>query len=83
MNLLKITHWYHCLLKVEKEASLSIADMADDETICGCNGVDKGTIVNAITENGFTTVEEVTAKTKRGIHVVNVNRKLLKYCSTP
>ncbi len=57
--------------------------MADDETICGCNGVDKGTIVNAITENGFTTVEEVTAKTKAGIHVVNVNRKLLKYCSTP
>ncbi|MCD0966970.1 NAD(P)/FAD-dependent oxidoreductase [Staphylococcus aureus] len=49
-----------------EEASLSIADMADDETICGCNGVDKGTIVNAITENGFTTVEEVTAKTKAG-----------------
>ncbi len=28
--------------------------------------VDKGTIVNAITESGFTTVEEVTAKTKAG-----------------
>ena len=26
----------------------------------------KGTIVNAIRENGFTTVEEVTAKTKAG-----------------
>ena len=47
------------LTKGGEEASLSIADMADDETICGCNGVDKGTIVNAITENGFTTVEEV------------------------
>ncbi|MEW4825543.1 nitrite reductase large subunit NirB [Staphylococcus aureus] len=54
------------LIKGGEEASLSIADMADDETICGCNGVDKGTIVNAITENGFTTVEEVTAKTKAG-----------------
>ncbi|HDA7161350.1 TPA: NAD(P)/FAD-dependent oxidoreductase [Staphylococcus aureus] len=54
------------LNKGGEEASLSIADMADDETICGCNGVDKGTIVNAITENGFTTVEEVTAKTKAG-----------------
>ncbi|EIK04633.1 nitrite reductase large subunit [Staphylococcus aureus] len=54
------------LTKDGEEASLSIADMADDETICGCNGVDKGTIVNAITENGFTTVEEVTAKTKAG-----------------
>ncbi|CXD96751.1 Nitrite reductase [NAD(P)H] large subunit [Staphylococcus aureus] len=54
------------LTKAGEEASLSIADMADDETICGCNGVDKGTIVNAITENGFTTVEEVTAKTKAG-----------------
>lgn len=54
------------LTKGGEEASLSIADMADDETICGCNGVDKGTIVNAITENGFTTVEEATAKTKAG-----------------
>ncbi|HDB8428484.1 TPA: NAD(P)/FAD-dependent oxidoreductase [Staphylococcus aureus] len=54
------------LTKGGEEASLSIADMADDETICGCNGVDKGTIVNSITENGFTTVEEVTAKTKAG-----------------
>ncbi|HDC9254063.1 TPA: NAD(P)/FAD-dependent oxidoreductase [Staphylococcus aureus] len=54
------------LTKGGEEASLSIVDMADDETICGCNGVDKGTIVNAITENGFTTVEEVTAKTKAG-----------------
>lgn len=54
------------LTKGGEEATTSIADMADDETICGCNGVDKGTIVKAITENGFTTVEEITAKTKAG-----------------
>lgn len=65
VNPLKIT-LVSLLTKGGEEASLSIADMADDETICGCNGVDKGTIVNAITENGFTTVEEVTAKTKAG-----------------
>lgn len=40
--------------------------MADDETICGCNGVDKGTIVNAITTKGLTSVEEVTKATKAG-----------------
>ncbi|MBO1199655.1 NAD(P)/FAD-dependent oxidoreductase [Staphylococcus simiae] len=54
------------LTKGGEETGTSIADMADDETICGCNGVDKGTIVKAITENGLTTVEEVTAQTKAG-----------------
>ena len=39
------------LLHKGNEASgTSVADMADDETVCGCNGVDKGTIVNAITK---------------------------------
>ena len=54
------------LTKGGEEAGTSIADMADDETICGCNGVDKGTIVKAITENGLTSVEEITAQTKAG-----------------
>ena len=40
--------------------------MADDETIFGCNGVDKGTIVKAIKENGLTSVDEVTKATKAG-----------------
>ena len=31
-----------------------------------CNGVDKGTIVNAITTKGLTSVEEVTKATKAG-----------------
>ncbi len=54
------------LYKGEEEAVTSIADMPDDETICGCNGVDKGTIVNAITTKGLTSVEEVTKATKAG-----------------
>ncbi|RIO53802.1 nitrite reductase large subunit NirB [Staphylococcus pasteuri] len=54
------------LTKGGVEASNSIEDMADDETICGCNGVDKGTIVKAIKENGLTSVDEVTKATKAG-----------------
>lgn len=36
-----------------------IAAMADDEIICGCNGITKGAIVGAIQSNGLTTVEQV------------------------
>ncbi|MCI2933510.1 nitrite reductase large subunit NirB [Staphylococcus haemolyticus] len=54
------------LYKGGEEAVTSITDMPDDETICGCNGVDKGTIVNAITTRGLTSVEEVTKATKAG-----------------
>lgn len=54
------------LTKGGAQAEQTVADLADDETICGCNGVDKGTITKAITEQGLTTVEEVTATTKAG-----------------
>ena len=54
------------LYKGGEEATTSVADMPDDETICGCNGVDKGTIVNAITSKGLTSVDEVTKATKAG-----------------
>lgn len=54
------------LHKGDDTGSVSIADMADDETICGCNGVNKGTIVNAITKEGLTSVNEVTQSTKAG-----------------
>ena len=54
------------LHKGDEDAGTSIADMSDDETICGCNGVDKGTIVNAITSKGLTSVDEVTKATKAG-----------------
>jgi nitrite reductase (NADH) large subunit len=35
------------------------AAMADSEIVCGCNGVTKGAIINAIKEKGLTTVEQV------------------------
>ncbi|MFS1514397.1 nitrite reductase large subunit NirB [Chengkuizengella sp. SCS-71B] len=40
-------------------AGSSVADMSDEEIICGCNGVSKGEICSAIKEQGLTSVEEV------------------------
>lgn len=42
----------------------AVAAMSDDTEICGCNGVCKGDIVNAITTKGLFTLEEVRAHTK-------------------
>ncbi|WP_046226373.1 nitrite reductase large subunit NirB [Paenibacillus dauci] len=41
----------------------TVADLADEEIVCGCNGVSKKRIVDAITENGLTTVEEIKSTT--------------------
>ena len=41
-----------------------IASLPDDAEICGCNGVCKKTIVNAITEKGLFTLEDVRKYTK-------------------
>ncbi len=41
-----------------------VANMSDDAEICGCNGVHKGEIVEAITVKGLFTLEEVRAHTK-------------------
>jgi len=41
-----------------------VAAMADDAEVCGCNGVSKCTVVNAINEHGLKTLEEVQAHTK-------------------
>ncbi|MNB72009.1 Nitrite reductase [NAD(P)H] [compost metagenome] len=41
----------------------SVETMADEEIVCGCNGVTKKAIVDAIQDNGFTTVDEIKACT--------------------
>jgi nitrite reductase (NADH) large subunit len=41
-----------------------VAAMADSAEICGCNGVCKGDIVNAITEKKLFTLDDVRAHTK-------------------
>ncbi|MBP1963167.1 nitrite reductase large subunit NirB [Paenibacillus aceris] len=38
--------------------------MSDDEIVCGCNGVSKGAIVQAIQEKGCSSVNEIKACTK-------------------
>lgn len=43
-----------------------IAEMSAEETVCGCNGVTKGTIVQAILEQELNTYEEVKTCTKAG-----------------
>lgn len=45
------------------EKAGAAAEMADDEIICGCNGVNKKAIVDAIREQGLTTVDEIKART--------------------
>ncbi len=48
------------------EQASSVADMPDDELVCGCNGVTKGEIVAAIQEKGLTSVDEVGGCTNAG-----------------
>ena len=46
------------------DPSAAVAAMADTAEICGCNGVCKGPIVQAITGQGLTGLDEVRAVTK-------------------
>ncbi|MGQ7148100.1 (2Fe-2S)-binding protein, partial [Escherichia sp. SS-MK2] len=52
------------LHKAGEECELDVATMSANDTICGCNGVTKGTIVHAILEQELTTFEEVKGCTK-------------------
>lgn len=54
------------LHKAGEDIGLDVASISANETICGCNGVTKGTIVGAILENGLTTFDEVKSLTKAG-----------------
>ena len=44
--------------------SAMVMSLPDDAEICGCNGVSKGEIVQAISKNGIFTLDEVRAHTK-------------------
>lgn len=48
---------------VASETGNSAADLADDEIVCGCNGVTKKRIMDAIHEQGLTTVDEIKMST--------------------
>ncbi|MDQ0156539.1 nitrite reductase large subunit NirB [Robertmurraya andreesenii] len=47
-------------------AADDIAEMPNDELICGCNGVTKGAIVEAIKTQGLTTLDQVSHCTNAG-----------------
>jgi len=49
---------------VGHEGHNKAAAMADSDEVCGCNGVNKGTICKAIKEKGLFTLEEVRKQTK-------------------
>lgn len=52
------------LQRLSQEAGTSItAAMSDDEIICGCNGVSKGAIIQAIQEKGCSSTDEIKACT--------------------
>lgn len=50
-----------CCGGAKKKAS--VETMSDDEIVCGCNGVTKGTIVDCVVNQGMTTVDEIKACT--------------------
>ena len=49
---------------VGHEGHNKAAAMADDDEVCGCNGVNKGTICKAIKDKGLFTLDEVRKHTK-------------------
>ncbi|HWO96624.1 MAG TPA: nitrite reductase large subunit NirB [Bacillus sp. (in: firmicutes)] len=52
------------LLESSNGAGHSVASMAHSEIICNCNGVTKGTIIEAVQKEGLTTIEQVKTCTK-------------------
>ena len=46
------------------DPAAAVAALSDDVEICGCNGVCKGAITQAITAKGLTTIDDVRAQTK-------------------
>ena len=46
------------------DPSAAVAAMADDTEVCGCNGICKGAITNAITAKKLTSLDSVRAVTK-------------------
>ena len=47
-----------------EDEGFDIANMPDSETVCGCNGVSKGTILQAITQGGVNTLAQLKECTR-------------------
>jgi nitrite reductase (NADH) large subunit len=48
----------------DADPGLEVADLPDSETICGCNGVRKGEIIQAIHAHGITTLAALKERTR-------------------
>lgn len=46
------------------DAGLEVAEMPDSEVICGCNGVSKGEIIQAIHRQGINTLDQLKERTR-------------------
>jgi len=46
------------------DAGLDVAEMADSATVCGCVGVTKGTIIQAVHERGINTLSQLKEATR-------------------
>jgi len=46
------------------DVGLEVAAMPDSEVICGCNGVSKGTIIQAIHRHGISTLDQLKERTR-------------------
>src|SRR5579863_9725631 len=46
------------------DPGLEVADMPDNETICGCNGVRKGEIIHAIHAHGISSLDQLKEQTR-------------------
>ena len=58
-------HRRHLLFPpAETDAGLEVAAMPDSEVICGCNGVSKGTIIDAIHRHGIRGLDELKTRTR-------------------
>jgi len=47
-----------------EDAGLDVAQMSDSETVCGCMGVSKGTLIHAIHEKGVNTLAQLKECTR-------------------
>ena len=52
------------LLTGQPETVKSVSSMPDSATICGCMGISKGEIINAIEEYGLTSIQGISDKTR-------------------
>ena len=50
--------------EAEPDRGESVAEMADSETVCGCTGVSKGTVIHAIHHRGVRTLAQLKETTR-------------------